>query len=237
MPSGPPICALRARARPTSDSGSSGWPTPKAQEDGRTLEQYEAGRVRGYLKRQGKTSGGKSSAQGTLSIAVQLVPTGWSTPTTVDAKGRAYTYGQGDHERPCLTLVGQAQMAGWNTPRATDGSNGGPNQAGGALSHDANLAGWATPAARDWRSDQGQKSDQEQYGTKGRPLPRQILGLTPSSSSAETAKPVGSRLNPHFSRWLQGFPDAWASCVPTATRSSRPLRQSSSAPISIVLDK
>jgi hypothetical protein len=41
-------------------------------------------------------------------------------------------------------------LAGWNTPRATDGENGGPNQAGGALPADAaELAGWATPACRD----------------------------------------------------------------------------------------
>jgi hypothetical protein len=50
-----------------------GWPTPKAQEDGRTLEQYQEGRLRGYETRKGKTSGGPSSLMGTLSIAVQLV--------------------------------------------------------------------------------------------------------------------------------------------------------------------
>ncbi len=33
MPSGPPICALRASARRTSDSDCSGWPTP-CQQDG-----------------------------------------------------------------------------------------------------------------------------------------------------------------------------------------------------------
>lgn len=38
---------------------------------------------------------------------------------------------------------------GWNTPRATDGSNGGPNQAGGALSADAALAHWTTPQVHD----------------------------------------------------------------------------------------
>ena len=38
---------------------------------------------------------------------------------------------------------------GWNTPRATDGSNGGPNQANGALASDAALAGWPTSTARD----------------------------------------------------------------------------------------
>ena len=32
MPSGAPICALRARARPISDSACSGWPTPMASD-------------------------------------------------------------------------------------------------------------------------------------------------------------------------------------------------------------
>ncbi|MCA0451843.1 MAG: hypothetical protein LCH62_19060, partial [Proteobacteria bacterium] len=39
-----------------------------------------------------------------------------------------------------------ATIADWNTPRATDGSNGGPNQANGALSADAaQVTGWRTP--------------------------------------------------------------------------------------------
>ena len=41
-------------------------------------------------------------------------------------------------------------MVGWSTPRATDGSNGGPSQANGALSCDAALAGWSTPRANKW---------------------------------------------------------------------------------------
>jgi hypothetical protein len=40
-----------------------------------------------------------------------------------------------------INLEDQAVLAGWNTPRATDGSNGGPNQTGGALPADAALAG------------------------------------------------------------------------------------------------
>ena len=40
----------------------------------------------------------------------------------------------------------------WNTPRATDGSNGGPNQSGGALPADAAQSSWATPTTRDWKS-------------------------------------------------------------------------------------
>ena len=40
-------------------------------------------------------------------------------------------------------------MLGWNTARASDGTKGGPNQAGGALSADAALSGWPTAQARD----------------------------------------------------------------------------------------
>jgi hypothetical protein len=49
-------------------------------------------------------------------------------------------------------------MGGWNTPRATDGSNGGPNQAGGALPADAALAGWPT-TTRDWKDSTGMATE------------------------------------------------------------------------------
>jgi hypothetical protein len=49
----------------------------------------------------------------------------------------------------CACLVREADLTAWNTPRSTDGSNGGPNQANGALSADAALAGWPTPTTRD----------------------------------------------------------------------------------------
>lgn len=44
-------------------------------------------------------------------------------------------------------------QVGWNTARATDGSNGGPGQTGGALPADAALAGWATARANDSTGD------------------------------------------------------------------------------------
>ena len=37
MKSGPPICALRASARRTSDSGFTGWPTPNTPSGGRSM--------------------------------------------------------------------------------------------------------------------------------------------------------------------------------------------------------
>ena len=62
---------------------------------------------------------------------------------------------------------------GWNTPRATDGKNGGPNQAGGALSHDADLSGWVTPTVRDWKDTPGMKTERPDGRARLDQLPRQ----------------------------------------------------------------
>lgn len=56
------------------------------------------------------------------------------------------TSGKGSDSQPTILDLPQV---GYNTPRATDGQNGGPNQAGGALSADAALAGWLTPSANE----------------------------------------------------------------------------------------
>lgn len=72
---------------------------------------------------------------------------GWPTPMAGSPGTDTYNpAGNTDSGRKTVAL------AGWNTPRATDGKNGGPNQAGGALSHDASLAGrqaWLSRAATD----------------------------------------------------------------------------------------
>jgi hypothetical protein len=41
----------------------------------------------------------------------------------VDGKGRGYTYSQGKHDKPFLTLVGQARLSSWPTPTADDVDN------------------------------------------------------------------------------------------------------------------
>ena len=114
-PAGRPYCQLAASARRTSGNDCGSWPTPKAQEDGRTLDQYEAARQRGYQRRIGKTSGGPASKQGGLAIAAQLAP----TPMAGTPAQKGYNEaGNTDSGRKVVAL------SSWATPTSRDHKDG-----------------------------------------------------------------------------------------------------------------
>jgi len=75
MQSGPPICALRASARRTSDSGStgSGWPTPTASLAEKGVR-TEEGAIREAMRKHGPDLGAVAALSG------------WATPATRDWK-------------------------------------------------------------------------------------------------------------------------------------------------------
>jgi hypothetical protein len=75
----------------------------------------------------------------------------WTTPQAHDVTER----GTVTHRPNMPDLVGQSQQ--WPTLKGTDGTKGGPNQAGskGDLMLPSATAQWPTPAARDFRSEQG----------------------------------------------------------------------------------
>src|SRR5690606_30346223 len=75
MPSGPPICALRASARRTSGSGFSGWPTPVANDDNKSPE--------AHLAMKARMGGGRKAV---TSLQVMAKMAGWPTPLEDDAK-------------------------------------------------------------------------------------------------------------------------------------------------------
>jgi hypothetical protein len=105
MPSGPPICALRASPRPTSGSGCSGWQTPMAGNPG--TEDYNP-------------AGNTDSSRRTVELC------GWATPAARDWKsGDASEATMAKNARP---LNEQAvNLAGWATPhcpRANDSDTG-----------------------------------------------------------------------------------------------------------------
>lgn len=103
-----------------------------------------------------------------------------------------------------VSLEDQVHLSGWNTPRATDGTHGGPNQSGGALPADAAkvLGGWETP-----HCPRAHDSDNSSSTYLDRQARSQVSGPPTTSSPAETEK--RGVLAPAFSGWLQGFPPEW----------------------------
>ena len=131
MSSGPPICALRASARRTSDSASTGWPTMRAQ-DG----------VKGALLRLDRPG----AVGHDLPTAAQLA--GWATTTRDWKDGNSVESAiSGRVQINCL-LGRQVWLAGWSTPRAEerDQHNSGDDYKALSLQvKSAQLAGWPSP--------------------------------------------------------------------------------------------
>lgn len=92
-------------------------------------------------------------------------------------------YDQGDHTKPCLKVPGARAAADkMGLPR---------EQARDDLQAQAML--WATPSARDWRSDQSPMTDEELYGTKGRPLARQATVTYPLGLPVQRSESGGPK--------------------------------------------
>ncbi len=226
MPSGPPICALRASGRRTSDNDCSGWQTPTAEDAARN------GSPEDWLKftEQQQWSGCR--------LRNEVHMAGCPTPLVNDELGSGYCYGpkKADGTRPIfLKLPGAAALAaGWPTPTAANAAGACDATSGRkklppsgkcgflTLTDAAKLAGWATPAARD-----GKGIPSEGFNVVNLPAAVNLASGPPlTSSPAGTAK--RGVLNPVFSLWLMGYPKEWASCGARAMRSCLKRRPSSS---------
>jgi len=137
-PSGRLICALRASARRTSDSGCGllGWPTPTAKINA-------GGEYKDPEKAIARAMGPHSND---LRDFAQMA--GWPTPTAQDGSRGNGTIRPHDTGIP---LPQMATMAGWPTPMAGTPARNGNNEAGNTDSSrkTVELAGWPTPATTD----------------------------------------------------------------------------------------
>ena len=139
---------------------------------------------------------------------------------------------------PSPAGVTDAQIAkakDWPTPKGTDGTNGGPNQAGskGDLMLPSAAAQRPTPAARDAK---GANSAEHALVTGGgrkhmdqlsnfvahsshlaQPMPD---GQSSCESGPDSPQPSTKRLNPAFGEWLMGWPVGWTIAEPSASSAS-----------------
>jgi len=198
---------------------AAGWATPVGQQANGTPERFLE------RKRESMERGSQSMGISLSDLNMQAQAwAGWTTPQAHDTSGRSLGQ-KAIHgtKHGCACLVRDANLATWNTPRATDGSHGGPNQAGGALSADAAIAGWKTPCT----PNGGRSMSTEQMDATGRTLdgkkhtaslehevkfsdgPARLLadGTLLTGFSAEMES--GGQLNPRFSGWLMGYPTEW----------------------------
>lgn len=133
MKSGPRICALRARARPKSGKGFSGWATPAVHDTtgARSPEHLAVRRQRAIAK--GVNPPGESN----LNEMVQLA--GWAAPAASEAGGTPEQFlarkerarANGASLGVSLTSLSmQVQLAGWPAPMAGSAATEKYNEAG-----------------------------------------------------------------------------------------------------------
>lgn len=115
------ICALLARGHPTSDSGSTGWPTPTKDAAGGTPEQF--------LARKKALNGACGVSLTALNLVAQLA--GWPTPMAGTPAQHGYNAaGNTDSSRRTVELASARP-----TPQARD--HKGANSPDNYLTHNA----------------------------------------------------------------------------------------------------
>ena len=174
-----------------------------------------------------------ASARRTSGQDSGLLLKGWATPNASDEKWRYSNLAVVERRMKSGKQIGleaMSHLAGWRTPNHTDGEGGVmevvPGKAGKYKLRDyVHLAGWQTPKL----PSGGGQAERMTAGGGLRKLEDQALLIGPLRLTASGEMLTGStagmesggQLNPNHSRWLQGYPEEWFSCVDWETLSSR----------------
>lgn len=183
-----PPTGIHAGTTLTDAATFAGWPSPDTGRD-ESLETFLARQERMKVRHPDKGMGTP------LGIIAQMA--GWGTPSARDHKDSGPAFEADPLIVPTESRLARqaAALAGWATPKNTDGDNG-------------------------LRSPEGAAAEFQRKGT-GADLPTFATlahGPTATPSPASTPGPTAPRstgvLDAAFSRWLMGFPASWDEASP-----------------------
>ena len=187
---------------------ASQWLTPNVPNGGRSVSQA-------LVQSKGMTDAGEKKT-----VGLESQTRFWATPTSNEHTGA----GHSDSKQGSLNL--RSQSVQWPTPRGTDGTKGGPNQAGskGDLMLPSASAQWPTPASRDSKgANSAEHCTVTGGGRKHMDQLANFVAHTPSLPQAPAIpdgqtslppslgapQPSAKRLNPYFAEHLMGWPEGW----------------------------
>lgn len=222
---GPRISALRASVRLTFDNDFGSLPTPLdiigETESGTSNPSRELAQPGSWPTPNGDDANNATWASGEFSSLTRTAT--WATPSSRDYKdspGMAQESfdKSGKFRNRIDQLARQAHLSAWPTPNAMAG---GQTSRGGDRKDELLMGGLLSPRTRLQDRVKGRRDLIKMTGNLDTP----VRGEISNGSTAETES-IG-QLNPAFSLWLMGLPDAWVSCGERAMRSLRKSRKRS----------